>query len=96
MTLSDAQKRKLGNKYDPINLFPETYNYDVWMENEEWDDTTRKSEKEEPADLCDVPALEGDEKIKERKRLKILTPKKLLTGLPVYLAQIKAGNNSKN
>ena len=31
---SDAQKRNLGNKYDPINLFLETYNHDVWFENE--------------------------------------------------------------
>ena len=27
-------KKQLGNKYDPINLFLETYNYDVWFENE--------------------------------------------------------------
>ena len=36
-----------------------------------------------------MPPLEGDE-----KGLKILTPNKLLTRLPVLLAQIKAGNNS--
>ena len=35
MTLSDNQKRNLDNKYDPVNLFPETYDYDVWFENEE-------------------------------------------------------------
>ena len=40
------------------------------MENEEWDDTTRKSDKEEPVDLCNVPTLEGDEKIKEKKKIK--------------------------
>ena len=39
--------------------------------------------------------LEGDEEgLKEGKRFKILTPNKLLTRLPVLLAQIKAGNNS--
>ena len=38
--------------------------------------------------------LEGDEKVKERKGLKILTPIKLLTRLSILLAQIKAGNNS--
>ena len=38
--------------------------------------------------------LEGEEKIKERKGLKILTRGKLLTRLPVLLEQIKAGNNS--
>ena len=39
--------------------------------------------------------LEGDEKkVKEGKKFKILTPNKLLTRLPIILAQIKAGNNS--
>ena len=32
----------------------------------------------------------------EGKRLKILTPKKMLQRLPIALAQIKAGNNSKS
>ena len=32
----------------------------------------------------------------EGKRLKILTPKKLLQMLPIALAQVKAGNNSEN
>ena len=60
----------------------------------------------------DLPPLEGDEKLEEtiaervkldpRKRkneetgLKILTPNKLLTRLPILLAQITAGNNSNN
>ena len=38
-----------------------------------------------------IPLSTGDQ---ERKELKILTPKKLLTRLPLLLAQIKAGNNS--
>ena len=33
--LSDVKKRKLGNKYDRINLFLEGYNYDVWLESEQ-------------------------------------------------------------
>ena len=41
-----------------------------------------------------MPPLEGDEEVKEGKGLKILTPNKLLTRLPVLLAQIKARNNS--
>ena len=36
--------------------------------------------------------LKDDEK--EEKRIKILTPNKPLTRLPILLAQIKAGNNS--
>ena len=39
--------------------------------------------------------LEGDEEeVKKGKRLKILTPNKLLIRISVLLAQIKAGNNS--
>ena len=42
-----------------------------------------------------MPPLESDgEEVKEEKRLKILTPNKLLTRLSVMLAKIKARNNS--
>ena len=52
------------------------------------------TDKEESIDLIDIPPLEVDEKVKERKGLKILTPNKLLTRLSILLAQIKARNNS--
>ena len=32
MALLDARKRKLENKYNPINLFLDTYNYNSWFE----------------------------------------------------------------
>ena len=35
--------RKLSNKYDPINLFLETYSY-VWFEKEASTDTKTKSD----------------------------------------------------
>ena len=39
-----------------------------------------------------MPPLEGDEEqVREKKRINILTPNKLLTRLPILLAQIKAG-----
>ena len=41
-----------------------------------------------------MPPLEGDKEVKEGKRLKVLTPNRLLTRLPLFLVQIKAGNNS--
>ena len=42
-----------------------------------------------------LPPLESDEEeVKGGKGFKILTPNKLLTRLPVLLAQINAGNNS--
>ena len=42
----------------------------------------------------DLLPVAGDKKVKEGKGLKILTPSKLVSRLPVLLAQIKAGNNS--
>ena len=42
-----------------------------------------------------MPPLEGnEEELKERTGLKVLTPNKLLTRLPILSAYIKAGNNS--
>ena len=43
---------KKGNKYKPINLFIETYNYDGWLENKASTDTTRKSDKEGSTDTA--------------------------------------------
>ena len=44
-----------------------------------------------------MPALEGhEEKIKEGKWVKIVTSNKLLTSLPILLAQIKAGKPRAN
>ena len=101
MAFSDNKRRKFSNKYDPINFFVETFNYDVWFENEKSTETATRIEKvgstdkEESVDLSDIPPLESDEKeVKERKGLKILTPKKLLTRFPILLAEIKAENNS--
>ena len=41
-----------------------------------------------------MPSLEDDEEEIKEKKLKILTPKQLLTRLPTLLAQVNAGNNS--
>ena len=96
-------QKKLGDKYDPVNLFlVDAYNYDNWFENEELADTRRKIVKEESdmpplegdKEESDMPLLESNEKVRERKVVKILTRNKLLTRLPILLAQIKAGNNS--
>ena len=46
--------------------------------------------------MIDIPGMAplqgGEEEVKERKGLKILTPNKFLTILPILLAQVKAGN----
>ena len=39
---------------------------------------------------------EANYKTKNREDLKTLTPKQMLQRLPIALAQMKAGNNSKN
>ena len=44
--------------------------------------------------LSDMPPLEDDEEVKEEKGINVLTPNKLLTRLPILLAEIKAGKNS--
>ena len=48
----------------------------------------------------DMPELESEESVAQRrehegKRLKMLTPEQMLSRLPIYLAQLKAGNNSQ-
>ena len=92
--------------YDPSNLFIKNYKYDDWYKKNE---EKSKSQPEEiiaeriklgkqvasDEDLFGVPPLEGDEEeVKERKGLQLLTPNKLLTRLPILLAQRKAGHNS--
>ena len=53
------------------------------------------NDSDEFINILDMPSLEDDEEeIKEEKKLKILTPKQLLTRPPTLLAQAKAGNNS--
>ena len=42
--------------------------------------------KEESVDLSDMPPPEGNEEVKERRGLKILTPNKLLTRFSILLA----------
>ena len=89
MALSEARKKKLGNKYDPKNVFLKGYDYRVWLEE--------LTDKEESTDIPPMPPLplEGDEEeVKEETGLEILTPNKLLSRLSILLAQIKAGNNS--
>ena len=47
----------------------------------------------------DLQNLESEEKAEKKKKkgqgLKIMTPKQMITRLPILLAQLKAGNNSQ-
>ena len=48
--------------------------------------------------MNDIPPLEDEESAAQRQQgqgLKILTPKQIITRLPILLAQLKAGNNAK-
>ena len=55
------------------------------------EELTDKTSKEESVDT--LP--KGDEEIKEKTKVKILTPNKLLARLATLLAQIKYGYNSQ-
>ena len=51
-------------------------------------------------EIPDMPESETAESVEERRKtnrqgLKILTPQQMLSRLPISLAQLKAGNNSK-
>ena len=82
-------------KYDPTKLFLETYNSDVWSENEESFDTAKKvTKKKKYVDFSEMPPLESDEEVKEENELEKLTPNKLLTRLIILLEKIKSGKNS--
>ena len=100
--LSDAEGKKMNNKFKPKQLFIEGSNYNHWYENVETPDKEESSDKEElpdkekSVDLSDMLPLEGNEKVKEEKELIILTLNKLLTRLSKLLAKVKAGNNYAN
>ena len=57
--------------------------------------TSTDNDSDEFIDFPDMPLLKCDEQeVKEGRGLQILTPNKLLTRLPILLAQIKVANNS--
>ena len=56
---------------------------------------------DEQLDTRDMPELESEESVAERRNqqgqgLKTLTPDQMISRLPIILAQLKAGNNSQN
>ena len=83
--LLDAKRKEMDVKYDPVDSMLDTYDYANWLEKEESDDTTLKDNEEEKfADMPTMLQLEGDDKVKGEKALKILTPNKLLNRLQYY------------
>ena len=73
-------------------VFPYTDGFQVEKETDE--------EIDEQPDTTDMPELESEESVKQRrnqqgKGLKILTPNQMLSRLTIFLAQLKAANNSE-
>ena len=109
--ITDEQKEKIGEKYNPKNLllkgqrFIESKKEEKSKSHLEETITERVKLRRQKAcdkdssdptpegyysdEFIDMPQLEGDEKeVKEGKGLKVLTPNRLLTRLPILLAQI--------
>ena len=57
-------------------------------------ESDEESDENEDIDTTDIPDLESEESIKG-KGLKILTPNQIVSRLPIFLAQLKAGINSE-
>ena len=67
--------------------------------DEEVDDEADDETDEQP-DTTNIPDLESEESAAQRREqegqgVKLLTPEQMLSRLPISLAQLKAGNNSK-
>ena len=74
--------------------------FQVEKETDEDRDEDRDEDTDEEMDTAIMPELESEESAAERrnqqgKGIKILTPNQMLSRLPISLAQLKAGNNSK-
>ena len=105
----DENEIKIHSKYSYCVLFLNRYDYDGWFvdtNDQEPDNKTGdkknigvyhaynlKVTKKKKLDHL-TPLEEVKEEVKERAGVKILTPNKLLTTLPILLAQTKAGNTS--
>ena len=80
MYMMNYQMLKRISWISTLNLKLKGYDQNGWFTEEE---------------LGDLPPIEDDEEeVKEEKGLKFSTPSKLLTSLPILLAQKKSGYNS--
>ena len=78
------------------DIFPYIDGFQVKKETDE--DTNEDTDEE--MDTTIMPELESEEQAAQRRNrqgegVKILTPNQMLNRLPISLAQLKAGNNSK-
>ena len=78
----------MNSKYKPKKLFIEGSIYNQWYEK------LNRLIKKNCLIKTNLTLQGNEEEVKEGKRLKFLTANKLLTRLPILLAQIKAAKNS--
>ena len=89
MIYRTQKKEEMGFDFMPLKLKIKGYDYDKWYKEK------LNYNSDEFIDISDMPPLEGDEEeVNEGNRIKISILNKLLTRLPMLLAQTKAGNNS--
>ena len=68
---------------------------DVRKEIKERSEEEREIEKPEKIVQIVKQILKFNEQVQQGKGLKILTPQQMLSRLPIFLAQLNAGNNSE-
>ena len=97
---------KKGSNRDKLKKYIETAKYVIFGSDFPLKSDTTDSESEkldiaqgETEDIGDPPPLESEEEAAKRKQkgqgLKVMTPKQMTVRLPILLAQLKAGNNSR-
>ena len=88
--IKNGKKEEVDKKYNPSSLFIKGYKFIDSQKEDEEKRIWKYDDSDEFIGIPDMPPLEGDEEVKEAKWLNILTPNKLLTRLPILLAQIKS------
>ena len=97
--LTKAQKKRIKVQNVPIGLYLENLSTDLYLDEDDLPPMPALK-GDENVELEPEETTAQRIKLNSRKRkatrtgLKVLTPNKLLTRLPILLAQIKAGNNS--
>ena len=88
-SLNTEASKKMMDVYDLVRKIFITPSHD------KPDDKT-DDEEDEKSEIIDMPEKTEESAEEEGQELKILTPEQMLSRLPISLAQLKAGNNSKN
>ena len=96
-----STKRLIVIREGVINTFKKgAFPYIDGFQVEKETDEDTDEDTDEEIDTTIMPELESEESAAERKNqqgegVKILTPNQMLSRLPIFLAQLQAGNNSE-